>query len=51
MIELSKNELVAVSGGMPDNEAHGYAIGYSVGYVLGGKAGYQLGVSLYNLFH
>lgn len=51
MIELSKNELAVVSGGIPDKEAHGYVIGYGAGYVLSGKAGYKLGVSLYNLFH
>ncbi|MFA3792793.1 hypothetical protein AB6T38_16925 [Aliiglaciecola sp. SL4] len=51
MIELNRNELIKISGGMPDNEVAGYAIGYGVGYVFGGKAGYQLGVSIYNLFH
>ncbi|MDO6692130.1 bacteriocin [Aliiglaciecola sp. 3_MG-2023] len=51
MIELNNKELIEISGGMPDNEVAGYAIGYGVGYVFSGKAGYQLGISIYEFFH
>ena len=50
MLEIKEHDISKVSGGFEVQDI-GYSVGYGVGYVFSGKAGYQLGISIYEFLH